>query len=57
MERDLQDLAQLETLDNGKPLKDAIFDIYGAMFALKYYAGWLYRLILSLNPPQWKKII
>ena len=57
MERDLQYLAQLETLDNGKPLKDAIFDIYGAMFALKYYAGWLYRLILSLNPPQWKKII
>ncbi len=40
MERDLQYLAQLETYNNGKPLKDAIFDIYGAMYALKYYAGW-----------------
>lgn len=39
MERDLHYLAQLETYNNGKPLKDAVFDIYGAMYALKYYAG------------------
>lgn len=39
MERDLHYLAQLETYNNGKPLKDAVFDIYGAMYALKYYSG------------------
>ena len=39
MERDIHYLAQLETYNNGKPLKDAVFDIYGAMYALKYYAG------------------
>ena len=40
MERDLKYLAELETYNNGKPMKDAVFDIYGAMYALKYYAGW-----------------
>ena len=40
MERDLQYLAELETYNNGKPLRDAVFDVYGAMYALKYYAGW-----------------
>ncbi|XP_032794596.2 retinal dehydrogenase 1 [Daphnia magna] len=40
MERDMHYLAQLETYNNGKPLKDAVFDIYGAIYALKYYAGW-----------------
>ena len=40
MERDLKYLAELETYDNGKPLKDAVFDVYGAMYALKYYSGW-----------------
>jgi len=45
MERDLHYLAQLETYNNGKPLKDAVFDIYGAMYALKYYAGILKIII------------
>lgn len=40
MERDLKYLAELETYNNGKPMRDAVFDIYGAMYALKYYAGW-----------------
>lgn len=39
MQRDMQHLAELETLNNGKPLRDAIFDIYGSISALRYYAG------------------
>jgi hypothetical protein len=53
MERDLHYLAQLETYNNGKPLKDAVFDIYGAMYALKYYAGKFKIAVITeswLNP-------
>lgn len=40
MERDLQYLAQLETYNSGKTLKDSIMDMYGSIFTLRYYAGW-----------------
>jgi aldehyde dehydrogenase (NAD+) len=41
MERRADDLARLETLDNGKPLKEArMFDISGAIECFRYYAGW-----------------
>lgn len=40
MERDRNQLAELETLDNGKPLKDSLFDMNCAMDTLRYYAGW-----------------
>ena len=35
-----EELAQLESLDNGKPLKMAAGDIAAAVNHLRYYAGW-----------------
>jgi aldehyde dehydrogenase (NAD+) len=41
LEGDADRLARLETLDNGKPLKEArSFDIAGAIDCFRYYAGW-----------------
>ncbi|TFL05689.1 NAD-aldehyde dehydrogenase [Pterulicium gracile] len=41
IERDAQALAELETLNNGKPLKVARdFDIADSVQCLRYYAGW-----------------
>jgi len=39
-ERDLDYIASLETLDNGKPYQNARFDIIGGIKILRYYAGW-----------------
>jgi len=38
--RDINDLAVLETLDNGKPLEDSVFDINCAIDTFRYYAGY-----------------
>lgn len=41
MEANLEELAALETLDNGKPLRDArAADLPLAIDCLRYYAGW-----------------
>ena len=40
IERDADYLARLETLDNGKPLPEAQFDMVCAVNTLRYYAGW-----------------
>ncbi|KAF4516385.1 hypothetical protein B566_EDAN008508 [Ephemera danica] len=40
IERDLQQLANLETLDNGKPVGDSEFDLRCSVDTLRYYAGW-----------------
>ncbi|XP_058818872.1 aldehyde dehydrogenase, mitochondrial-like [Topomyia yanbarensis] len=40
MERDLHYLASLESLDNGKPYMNAVYDVYGSMNTLRYSAGW-----------------
>ncbi|KAI5893783.1 aldehyde dehydrogenase [Schizophyllum commune H4-8] len=41
IERDAQSLAELETLNNGKPVKVARdFDISDSVACLRYYAGW-----------------
>ncbi len=37
-------LTQLETLDNGKPLREARIDIEQAADAFEYYAGWASKL-------------
>jgi len=39
IERDSTILANLETLDNGKPYEDSVFDIGCAVDTLRYYAG------------------
>lgn len=40
IERDIHYLVSLETLDNGKPLRDAYWDLNGVIGCLRYYAGW-----------------
>lgn len=40
LERDMNYLASLESLDNGKPFTNATFDVYGSAAAFRYYAGW-----------------
>lgn len=40
VERDTNILANLETLDNGKPFADSVFDIGCAVDTFRYYAGW-----------------
>jgi aldehyde dehydrogenase (NAD+) len=41
MEQRADELARMETLDNGKPFREArMFDIAGAIECFRYYAGW-----------------
>eukprot|EP00456_Euglypha_rotunda_P017286 TRINITY_DN1591_c0_g1_i6.p1 TRINITY_DN1591_c0_g1~~TRINITY_DN1591_c0_g1_i6.p1 ORF type:complete len:488 (+),score=153.85 TRINITY_DN1591_c0_g1_i6:235-1698(+) len=45
MEDNLEELAALETLDNGKPIRDALAaDLPLAIDCLRYYAGWADKL-------------
>ncbi len=40
MEAHAEELAQLETLDNGKPINFARGDVFASIGAMRYYAGW-----------------
>ena len=40
MEASAEDLAQLETLDNGKPINFARGDVAASIGAMRYFAGW-----------------
>ena len=40
MERDAEQLSSLDTIDNGKPYADAMFDVEGSIDCLRYFAGW-----------------
>jgi len=41
IERDIQYLARLETLDNGKPLKESLYmDLPFSIKCYRYFAGW-----------------
>ena len=44
MERDKDDLAKLETLDNGKPLKASLADLDHAISIFRYFSGWADKL-------------
>jgi acyl-CoA reductase-like NAD-dependent aldehyde dehydrogenase len=48
--RDRDRLAELETLDNGKPLADAYWDIDEAAYMFEYYAGWATKVMGSIPP-------
>lgn len=39
-ERDQVILANLDTLDNGKPYAEALFDVTASIDTFRYYAGW-----------------
>ncbi|KZP05880.1 NAD-aldehyde dehydrogenase [Athelia psychrophila] len=46
IERDAQELAELECLDNGKPVRIARdFDVGDSVAVLRYYAGWADKII------------
>uniref|UniRef100_A0A0W0FCY1 Putative NAD-aldehyde dehydrogenase n=1 Tax=Moniliophthora roreri TaxID=221103 RepID=A0A0W0FCY1_MONRR len=48
IERDAQELAELETLNNGKPVRVARdFDIGDTVQCLRYYAGWSDKVPVS----------
>lgn len=40
IERDRDYLANLESLDNGKPLRESTGDVINSVKSLRYYAGW-----------------
>jgi acyl-CoA reductase-like NAD-dependent aldehyde dehydrogenase len=48
--RDRERLAELETLDNGKPLEDALWDVDEAAYMFEYYAGWATKVMGSIPP-------
>lgn len=51
MEANIQELAALETLDNGKPIRDALAaDLPLAIDCLRYYAGWADKLTGDVIP-------
>lgn len=50
MERDINVLANLESLDNGKSFGDSVFDINCAIDTFRYYAGWADKIHGSTVP-------
>jgi acyl-CoA reductase-like NAD-dependent aldehyde dehydrogenase len=54
VEKNADEFAQLETLDNGKPIKESrYFDIPAVVETFRYYAGWCTKLegeTISNNP-------
>ncbi len=46
----LQELAELEVRDSGKPLADALGDIEEVAFQLEYYAGWATKITGDIPP-------
>ncbi len=48
--RDRDKLAELETLDNGKPFGDAQWDVDEAAYMFEYYAGWATKVMGSIPP-------
>lgn len=40
IEENIDELARLETLDNGKPINDSVGDIESVIACYRYYAGW-----------------
>lgn len=48
--RDLEYIATLETLDNGKTYSSAVFDIKESIDTLRYYAGWCDKIFGDTIP-------
>ena len=57
IERDRQVFMELETLDNGKPLDKAQYDVLGAINHFKYYAGWATKIEGTTIPVSGDKLI
>ncbi|XP_055528087.1 aldehyde dehydrogenase X, mitochondrial-like [Wyeomyia smithii] len=50
IERDINTLANLESLDNGKSFADSVFDMNCAVDVFRYYAGWADKVHGSTVP-------
>ncbi|XP_011148936.1 retinal dehydrogenase 1 [Harpegnathos saltator] len=50
IERDLDYIATLETLDNGKTYANAVGDIQASIAFLRYYAGWCDKIVGTTIP-------
>ncbi|XP_053971847.1 aldehyde dehydrogenase X, mitochondrial [Hylaeus volcanicus] len=50
LERDLDYIATLETLDNGKPYSNAVFDVNMSVATIRYYAGWCDKILGDTIP-------
>nr|XP_003700432.2 PREDICTED: retinal dehydrogenase 1 isoform X1 [Megachile rotundata] len=48
--RDLEYIAALETLDNGKSYENAVFDIESSISTFRYYAGWCDKIFGDTIP-------
>ncbi|MFS4415639.1 aldehyde dehydrogenase family protein [Maribacter sp. 2307ULW6-5] len=57
LQRDREVLIQLETLDNGKPLSKAKYDVEAAIAHFEYYAGWATKLTGSCVPVGQGKLV
>ncbi|MEM6378493.1 MAG: aldehyde dehydrogenase family protein, partial [Bacteroidota bacterium] len=57
IERDRQVLEELESLDNGKPLDKAAYDITGVINHFRYYAGWATKIEGSSIPLSADKVV
>lgn len=49
IERDTAYLASLESLDNGKPINEALLDVKNSVNSLRYYAGWADKVKVSVS--------
>lgn len=54
IERDVQQIASLETVDNGKPFKLAVGDIHGSAKLLRYFAGVADKIVGQTIPADGK---
>ena len=50
VKRNISELAQLESLDSGKPLKIASGEIWAVAEVFRYYAGWPTKMYGETNP-------
>lgn len=48
--RDLDYIATLETLDNGKTYTNAVDDVKAGIATLRYYAGWCDKILGTTIP-------
>lgn len=46
VERDLEQIAQIESLDNGKPMMLARGDVGYAAACFRYYGGWADKVVV-----------
>jgi phenylacetaldehyde dehydrogenase len=44
LERDRLTMAQIESIDNGKPISEALIDVDGAASVIRYMAGWATKI-------------